>query len=527
MNPRMPKGAAPKLYLGVQARLILLNEEDEQAVLDFMRRFSSAVRFAYQRLLEGQDRKELKREDSPLCTLFGLNTRYADGAIEKAQAALDSAKELGQDPRKVVFGGRKLFEQLKRRHLSGKARERLRREWKERRQGLLYSRGDAAKKGNANLRLEPQGDALWLRVNLGNGAYVRALVQTSHPQLKTLLQRAYASLPYNVALQLKDGKVYAHFTWSEELPPPVHTKANGVLGVDVNGDPYHLALAVVSPDGNLKHHLTLSLEEVDRVPNKGARELALWKVAHQVVAVAEEHGVAIATERLKRLRKSRRGDGSGRHFRRREHRFAYRSLLAKVHSLARKRGVEVLEVNPQDTSTIGMLKYAPQLHLSKDVAAALVIGRRALGYEEKLPKGYRALLRNKSFFAYTEGFYQSRLQELQKLREAEGNPYLRRRLSREMGKAKAALTLVSSLQGSPGSRKGVTKGRNPSGAHPWRVLRVSLFLPLLGLEVPRDLSPLKPILNLASLTHGSWKGWKVGSGPSPGGGPGCTNVRFK
>jgi hypothetical protein len=44
-----------------------------------MRRFSGAVRFAYQRLLEGKTREELKRETGPLCTLFGLNTRYADG----------------------------------------------------------------------------------------------------------------------------------------------------------------------------------------------------------------------------------------------------------------------------------------------------------------------------------------------------------------------------------------------------------------------------------------------------------------
>jgi IS605 OrfB family transposase len=117
-----------------------------------------------------------------------------------------------------------------------------------------------------------------------------------------------------------------------------------------------------------------------------------------VVAIAEEHGVAIATEKLKYLRKSRRGDGSGRSFRRRkQHRFAYRSLLEKIHSLARKRGVEVLEVSPQDTSTIGMLKYAPGLSLSKDVAAAYVIGRRALGFEEKLPKGYEVLLRDDSF----------------------------------------------------------------------------------------------------------------------------------
>jgi IS605 OrfB family transposase len=181
----------------------------------------------------------------------------------------------------------------------------------------------------------------------------------------------------------------------------------------VNSDPYHLALAVVSPDGNLVRHLTLSLEEVDSAPNKGAKELLLWRIAHQVVAVAEEHGVAIATERLKYLRKSKRGDGSGRHFRRNQHRFAYRSLLEKIHSLARKRGVEVLEVNPQDTSTIGMLKYAPSLHLSKDVAAAYVIGRRALGFEEKLPKGYEALLKDDAFLAHVQGFYGNRLQELQ------------------------------------------------------------------------------------------------------------------
>jgi hypothetical protein len=183
-------------------------------------------------------------------------------------------------------------------------------------------------------------------------------------------------------------------------------------------------------------------------------------------------------------------------------------------------------VNPQDASTIGMLKYAPQLHLSKDVAAAYVIGRRALGFEEELPKGYEALLEDDSFLAHAQGFYNTRLQELQKLTEAEKNPYLKRKLSRNIGKAKAALTLVSSPQGSPGSQKRSTSGRNPSGTDSWRVLKVGTFLPLLGLEVPRDLSRLKPILHFASLSRGSWEGWKTGLGPPPGGGPRCTNVRF-
>jgi predicted transposase len=96
-----------------QGEGLFLKKEDERAILDLMRRFSSATRYAYNRLLEGKSREELKRENGPLCGLFRLNTRYADGATEKVQAALDSAKELGQDPRKVVFGGRKLFLDLR------------------------------------------------------------------------------------------------------------------------------------------------------------------------------------------------------------------------------------------------------------------------------------------------------------------------------------------------------------------------------------------------------------------------------
>jgi len=210
--------------------------------------------------------------------------------------------------------------------------------------------------------------------------------------------------------------------------------------------------------------------------------------------------------------------------------------LEKIHSLARKRGVEVLEVNPQDTSTIGMLKYAPGLSLSKDVAAAYVIGRRALGFEERLPKGYRALLKDDAFYANARGFYDTRLQELQKLREAEKNPYRKRKLSREIGKAQKALSLLSSFpgpsgqkaspQGSSGSQRKSTDGRNFPSANPWRVLRVGTFLPLLGLEVPRDLSHLKSILHFTSLSKGSWKGRKIGLGPSPGEGPECASVRF-
>lgn len=468
----MPRN--PKPFVGLEALLFFPRSEDRAVTLDLTRRFSSAVRFAYNRRLEGKNREELKRQDGSLCALFRLNTRYADDAVMKARALLGSAREKGLDPRKVVFGGRGLFEQL------------------------------------------------WLRVNLGDGTYAYALVKTTHPNLNALVERVYAELPYNVELSLREGRVYAHFTWEEELPDPVHTKEKGVLALDMNADPYHLALAVVAPGGNVVRHHRLSLEEVDRAPSLGAKEIALWKTAHQVVSLAEEYGVAIATERLKHLRKSRKGDGSGRRFRRKQHRFAYRSLLEKIHVLARRRGVEVVEVNPQDTSTIGMLKYAPALSLSKDAAAAFVIGRRALGFEERLPKGYEALLRDEGFRAHARSFYEARIQELQARKDAEKNPCLKRKLSRDLGRARADLKLVLSLHGSPGSRRGPTDGRNPHGANPWRVLRVGTFLPLLGRMVPRDLSALKPV-----LVRGSWEGWKASPDPHPGGGSVATDSLFR
>ncbi|WP_172959958.1 hypothetical protein [Thermus scotoductus] len=42
----MPEAKAPKLFLGVHARLVFLKEEDKRAVLDLMRRFSGAIRYA-------------------------------------------------------------------------------------------------------------------------------------------------------------------------------------------------------------------------------------------------------------------------------------------------------------------------------------------------------------------------------------------------------------------------------------------------------------------------------------------------
>ena len=160
-------------FVTVECLLAFDKDEDKGRALTLMRKFSSMVRFAYKRLMEGAERKELKKL---LSRKYGINTRYSDDAILLAKQNLDSCIEREQNPKKLVFGSRELFEQLKKKHLTGKRRDELRQKWEERRYGILQSRGDKSKEGNLNLRLVNLNNQWYLRINLGNGKYVRANV---------------------------------------------------------------------------------------------------------------------------------------------------------------------------------------------------------------------------------------------------------------------------------------------------------------------------------------------------------------
>jgi predicted transposase len=204
----------------LQCLLEFQNTQDKKTVLDLMRRFSSAMRYAYQRLLEGEKRKDLKKT---LPKLFDIDTRYSDDAILLAQSTISSREERQQNPKKLIFGSRKLFEQLKRNHLTGKRRRQLKTKWKENRQGNLYSRGDKSKQGNLNLRFEWIDNELYLRINTGNRQYIYAKVIRDVKRKNDkwidfifMLENAYKYkewFPYSVRLKVKSLPASRHKSW--------------------------------------------------------------------------------------------------------------------------------------------------------------------------------------------------------------------------------------------------------------------------------------------------------------------------
>ena len=495
----------------LQCKLTFENEKDKQKLIQLMKLFSSCYRYAYNRLLEGHKRKDLKKH---LQKVFNLNSRYCDDAIFKAQNLISSCKEREQNPKKVIFGGRKLFEKLSKKHLNGRQREQLKQKWQERRKGYLYSRGDKSKKGNLNTRIILNKDSLTLRINTGERNWIIANIKRSVNRQNDKWTQFIARLleaektgnyfPYSAEIRPINGQIYAFISFEEELPQePIITKEEGIIGIDINAKPFHLALVTVKPDGNIQAINRISLHELIN-KTKNQREYQSWQIAHQVVETAIIQNKAIAIEKLDTIPKGNKGDGSKK-LRKIKQQWIYRGILEKIKTLAKREGVEIIEINPAYTSIIGMLKYAPQYSLDKDMAGAFVIARRGLGFKEELPKHYKNLISDKEYIQYAINKIEEERQKTKERLNTEKNQYKRKPIRKKIKELNEQVKLLQSLNSEPQTQqpaslwKEQVRGYSRSSYKLWQVVKVALTIPVLGRSVPRDLSPLKPI-----LVSGEW-----------------------
>ena len=502
-------------FITLECLLAFDTDKDKKKVLDLMRKFSSMVRLAYKKLLEKTEGEALRKL---LSIKYGLNARYSTAAIVLAKQALDSCLERKQNPKKLIFGSRALFEQLKKKHLTGAKREKLRQKWEERRYGILYSIGQKASKGNLNLRLVNLEGQWHLRINLGNGEYVWAKVVRSAKR-KTDKWIGFISdiehaektndwFPYTVRLKLRNGKIYAQFSREEKFPEVAITKDNGVIGIDINAYPFHLAVVHTAKDGNLEKYEKIRLDNLLK-GSAEKRAYLSWQIAHQVVEIAKKAQKAIVIENLTRLPKGRRGDGLSK-LRQKLQKWIYKALLQKIELVVRRNGIQIIKVNPAHTSIIGKLKYAPLYNIDKDTAGAYVIARRGLGFKERLPKNYRELLKDTEFLSYTIAKVEDNVAKLKQEVREEKNEYKRNRLKSALWKTRKELDLLlKHLRGSGKSESAAqqtvnremerVRGRAQTLQKSWQVLSVALAFSCL--ESFRDFSPLKSVI----LT-GDWVG---------------------
>lgn len=116
-------------------------------------------------------------------------------------------------------------------------------------------------------------------------------------------------------------------------------------------------------------------------------------IVNNLVSVASDIGCSISIENLdfKHKKATLRHSGS-RKYNQMLSGFVYSKFREFLVVCCEKKGIRVNLINPALTSTIGLFKYTKSYGLSSGFAAALVIGRRALGFNEALNTDSKTLL---------------------------------------------------------------------------------------------------------------------------------------
>jgi len=165
----------------------------------------------------------------------------------------------------------------------------------------------------------------------------------------------------------------------EEPSPEVMTGSyeKGCLGVDVNAD--HLAVCVVTPDGNKKHVEDIPCPASTKGLTTGQRMALIGDAVKRVVEVAKQHHVGVGIEKLDFSRKKKAlKETTNKHHRTMLSAFAYDMVLSLIERRCYREGLPCKAVNPAMTSIIGMFKYHSTQNTTHQ-AAAQVIARRTLG----------------------------------------------------------------------------------------------------------------------------------------------------
>ena len=330
-----------------------------------MTRYQIVKRFAYKRLKERHSRQVIKLD-------------LLHRKLQKAQAA--SLKWYTHCRRKtlppIVFGGKKnLFL-----YQNGKISKQ---EWKTRRNNGLYCIGEVNKRGNANLRLlyNSQREKFIFSMLLDQGQKNERLRASLYvpPKYQTLAELlAKGETKYTVRILKSTHSPFYRVLITVEHFSDAKSNFNGIAGIDIN--PMGIAVTVVYLNGNYRCSRWFPSYDL-LYAQKNKRHWLIGNLVKKVLAWVVS--LSVNTISVEDLRFSKQF-GCNRKWNRIRSNFVYSRLLRILHSQAIKQQLCLRIVNPAYTSILGHYKYQKCYGMNNHQAAALIIARRGLGFNEKL-----------------------------------------------------------------------------------------------------------------------------------------------
>ncbi|MDT0148428.1 IS200/IS605 family accessory protein TnpB-related protein [Priestia aryabhattai] len=348
------------------------------------------------------------------------------GRLEHRLFRLEGKKEkLTTHISSVVFGSKKLFKH----QFTKKEFVQDHQSWKEHflavrnKQVLISGRKDAAA-GNFVFTYQPDTNDLHMTslsgkvVTFSNVVFPYGQEQVNQTVLRQRKCKDKKANGKPISWSIEDHGDYYIIKCLLDVEEEVlvnFSTSGGVIGVDCNMD--HFAWTDISKDGNFLESGTFSFTLNKKTNGQSTKILEAEAIA--LVNVAVQKNKPIVMEDIDTTL-SKTGDAYGnKKANRLKSIFAYRKMAQAIKSRAQKMGVAVIVVNPAYTSITGKLKYMRKFGISIHQAASYTIGRKGLGYKEKVPQVLRHhIVRlplpywkqwwelNKKLHVRTEMFYQ-------------------------------------------------------------------------------------------------------------------------
>ena len=336
------------------------------AVKGWRERLKEEHNYLKARLVQLEARREKDNEKPSTKRRNAIATRKAQTRLARVE------KELQGKPRHC-FGGRKLLRQ-------GKVEE-----WQARRNGNALFVGETGiLSGNGVARWSPETEQLEVRLPGSLRTIVLKHVrfpEKVHEDLRACIE-ARVPVSWRPKL-LSRGKVELCVTYEEPEPVVCTDTRNGALALDLNAD--HIAMTFVSGDGRLLDTYRWDLRPGNDNIQQAARLVSLMAARRGVPVVAEDLDFRKKRAWLRQYGKRFAGMLSS---------FRTRQVMSAVERQCRRRGVELIVVNPAWTTKLAKEHgYPGRYRIGVHHAAGLVIGRRGLGFVEHVPKAEKPPVR--------------------------------------------------------------------------------------------------------------------------------------
>ena len=176
------------------------------------------------------------------------------------------------------------------------------------------------------------------------------------------------------------GRWNVRVTVDEPAARVITDVRNGTVAVDLNVD--HAAVVLVDRHGNPHGRLRLPFPVAGT--DEGRAAVMIGDTVRAICLLAMKLRYAVAVEELDFARKKAGLREFGKAHARRLSGFAYARFHAVLSARCARDGIGFVEVDPAFTSVIGRVRYARCRAMSPHHAAALVIGRAAMGFGERL-----------------------------------------------------------------------------------------------------------------------------------------------